>query len=77
MGTAFHDLSEGYGFIYSLRFTHNPDTNAPYLSKSEVDAILETLMAGDGFWDVTPLTLDSLSEEIAAPFNFTVAEAAE
>jgi hypothetical protein len=30
MGTAFHDLSEGYGFIYSLRFTHNPETNAPY-----------------------------------------------
>ncbi|MCM4159970.1 DUF4856 domain-containing protein [Antarcticibacterium flavum] len=77
MGTAFHDLSEGYGFIYSLRFTHNPDTNSPYLSKSEVDDILETLMAGDGFWDVTPLTLDALSEAIAAPFNFTVAEAAE
>jgi hypothetical protein len=28
--------------------------------------MLETLMAGDGFWDVTPLTLDSLSEAIAA-----------
>ncbi|WP_029033179.1 DUF4856 domain-containing protein [Salinimicrobium terrae] len=77
MGSAFHDLSEGYGFIYSLRFTHNPATNAPYLSKSEVDSMLETLMAGDGFWDVTPETLDELSEAIAAEFEFTVAQAAE
>lgn len=77
MGTAFHDLSEGYGFIYSLMFTHNPDTNAPYLSKSEVESMLDTLMAGDGFWDITPETLDALSEAIAAQFNFTVAEAAE
>lgn len=77
MGTAFHSLSEGYGFIYSLRFTHNPLTNAPYLSKSEIDTILETLMAGDGFWDLTPETLENLSEVIAEPFDFSVAEAAE
>lgn len=77
MGAAFHDLSEGFGFIYSLRFTHNPATGAPYLSGSEVESMLETLMAGNGFWDVTPETLDALSETIATPFNFTVAEAAE
>jgi hypothetical protein len=77
LGPAFHDLSEGYGFIYSLRFTHNPETNAPYFSKSEVDAMLEILMDGDGFWDVTPEILDALSEAIAAEFNFTVAQAAE
>lgn len=77
MGTAFHALSEGYGFIYSLRFTHNPDTNAPYLSKAEIDSILDTLMSGDGFWDLAPETLDALSETIAAPFNFTAAQAAE
>ncbi len=77
MGPAFHDLSEGYGFIYSLMFTHNPATNAPYFSKSEVDAMLEILMAGDGFWDLTPETLDALSEGIAAEFEFTVAQAAE
>ncbi|WP_029037752.1 DUF4856 domain-containing protein [Salinimicrobium xinjiangense] len=77
MGTAFHSLSEGYGFIYSLRFTHNPATNAPYLSTSEIDAMLEILMDGDGFWDVTPEILDALSATIAAPFNYTVAQAAE
>lgn len=77
MGSAFHNLSEGYGFIYSLMFTHNPETNAPYISKSEVDNILNTLMTGDGFWDVTPQTLDALSATIAAPFDFTVAEAAQ
>lgn len=77
MGTAFHAWSEGYGFIYSLRFTHNPETNAPYLSKTEVESMLEILMTGDGFWDLTSETVDSLSEDIAAPFDFTVAEAAE
>jgi hypothetical protein len=31
-------------------------------------------MNGNGFWDVTAETLDSISEEIAAPFEFTVAD---
>lgn len=76
-GGAFHDLSEGFGFIYSLRFTNKPGTNMPYLSKEKVDMFKEQLLAGNGFWDVTPETLDSISEEIAAAFDFSVAEAAE
>ncbi|MGY5851335.1 DUF4856 domain-containing protein [Salegentibacter sp. F14] len=76
-GAAFHSLSEGYGFIYSLRFTHNPATGAPYISAETVADYLEQLMAGDGFWDVTPETLDSISEDIAAAFDFSVAQAAE
>lgn len=76
-GVAFHSLSEGYGFIYSLMFTHNPETGAPYISTENVEDYLEQLMAGDGFWDVTPETLDAISEEIAASFNFTVEQAAE
>lgn len=77
MGGAFHDLSEGYGFIYSLRFTRMPGTDSPYFTKTEVDAMLETLMGDgqNGLWDVTPATLDDLSETIAAKFNFTVAQA--
>jgi len=77
-GTAFHDLSEGYGFIYSLQFTREPNSNNPYLTKSEVDGILEDLFAdgANGFWDVKPETLDQLSETIADKFDFTVAEAA-
>ncbi len=76
-GGAFHDLSEGFGFIYSLRFTNKPGTNMPYLSKEKVDMFTEQLLDGNGFWDVTPETLDSISEEIAAEFDFSVAEAAE
>ena len=30
--SAFHDLSEGFGFVYSLQFTRNSDSTAPYLS---------------------------------------------
>ncbi len=76
-GAAFHELSEGFGFIYSLRFTNNPDTNMPYISKEKVDMYKEQLLEGNGFWDVTPETLDSISQEIAVAFGFSVADAAE
>jgi hypothetical protein len=76
-GSAFHGLSEGFGFIYSLRFTNNPATGAPYISKDRIDVIKEQLLSGNGFWDVTPEILDSISEEIAAGFDFTVKQAAE
>ena len=74
--SAFHDLSEGFGFIYSLQFTRNPMTDAPYVSKSMVDGYINTLMEDNGFWDVTPETLDQMSEDIAAEFGFTVDQAA-
>ena len=74
--SAFHDLSEGFGFIYSLQFTRNPMTDAPYVSKSMVDGYINTLMEDNGFWDVTPETLDQMSEDIAAEFGFTVEQAA-
>lgn len=76
-GSAFHALSEGFGFIYSLRFTNDPATGEPYISKVQIDAIKEQLLSGNGFWDVTPELLDSISEEIAAGFDFTVDQAAE
>ena len=74
--SAFHDLSEGLGFVYSLQFTRQPGTDSPYLSKSEVDIFMSQLTAGNGFWDVTTETLDEISEDIASRFNFTVDEAA-
>jgi len=74
-GGAFHDLSEGFGFVYSLRFTRNPDTNNTYFSKNEVDEFISTLTEGNGFWDVSPDALDTISESIAAKFDFTVAQA--
>ena len=73
--SAFHDLSEGFGFIYSLQFTREPGTDAPYFTKSEVDGFIDQLMADNGFWDVSTETLDQISETIAAKFSFTVTEA--
>jgi hypothetical protein len=76
---AFHALSEGYGFIMSLRYTNKQGTNNPYLSKQEVDTILNQLTNGtNGLWDIDALSpkLDTLSTQIAAKFNFTVSQAA-
>ena len=76
-GSAFHDLSEGYGFVYSLQFTNNPATGAPYFTKAEVDGFIATLDAGNGFWDLVDDTakLDTMATTIASRFSFTVAQA--
>lgn len=76
-GAAFHAISEGFGFIYSLQFTHDPATGAPYMAKAEVDALLEDLLGDgeNGLWDVTGETLDAISTTIATKFGFTVEEA--
>ncbi|MFP2995997.1 DUF4856 domain-containing protein [Spongiivirga sp. MCCC 1A20706] len=76
-GGGFHDISEGYGFIYSLQFTRKPGTNEPYFTRTQVQSIISRLMGdGDnGLWTVTSETLDALSAEIAAEFDFTVAQA--
>jgi hypothetical protein len=75
-GAAFHDLSEGYGFIFSLQFTRVPGSDSPYLTKTDVDGFLAQLEEGNGLWDVTPETLDNISNEIAAQFDFTIEESA-
>ena len=62
---AFHFLSEAYGFILSLQFTQKEDGN-PCLSNSEVTEKLETLMAGNGFWDRTNVELIAMADEIDA-----------
>lgn len=72
--SAFHDLSEGYGFIQSLRFTRNPKTNKPYLPVAEIDAFLALLQKGNGFWDVTEKTLDQISGRIASAYGFDLAK---
>ncbi|MGP1990746.1 DUF4856 domain-containing protein [Zobellia laminariae] len=77
--SAFHALSEAYGFIYSLRFTRKPGTDAPYFSKEESDELLEELMEDgvNGLWDVEAETIDEICEDIAERFGFTVAQAGE
>lgn len=75
VSAAFHDLSEGYGFIYSLQFTRKPGTQEPYFTGAEVEEMLNTLTKGEnGFWDVDHLNsiLDQLSEQIANEFGFNV-----
>ena len=45
------------------------------LQKTEVETFISQLMEGNGFWDVTGETLDSISQEIADAFDLSVAEA--
>jgi len=72
-GGAFHSFSEGYGFIYSLQFTRNPDTDAPYFSRSEVDNLLNDLLddGSNGLWDVQAATLEQAAQTIASRFGFS------
>lgn len=75
---AFHALSEGYGFIMSLRYTNKPGTDSPYFTKAEVDAMLASLTSGtNGLWDIDNLSpkLGAISTQIATRFGFTVAQA--
>lgn len=55
----FHGLSEGYGFIMSLQFTS-------YFSNSEVNSMLDQMMAGNGFWDISADDLNSMVTMIEA-----------
>ena len=75
--SAFHALSEAYGFVYSLQFTHDPATGAPYFSRPEVLEMLDTLYHhyATGFYEVEPLTLQTLGTEIANRFGFSYADA--
>ena len=77
-GAAFHDLSEGYGFLTSLRFTRDTQNGSSVFTRSDVDGFISDLMTNgpNGLWDLTPATLHSISEEIASRFSFTVAQAA-
>jgi len=72
--SAFHDLSEGFGFVYSLQFTRKPGTNAAYFSTSEVNGFISTLTSGNGFWDITAAQLDTMSNSIADRFGISVAQ---
>ena len=69
MAEVIHDLSEGYGFILSLQFAVGPD--GQYLvPKTDVDAMLANLEAGNGLWDVDAATLTSMADQIDAIFNY-------
>lgn len=76
-GDIFHDLSEGFGFIYSLQFTRRPSAEDAYFTRTEVLDFLDEIYFENtnGFWNVTPEQLDSVSEAITSKFDFTIEEA--
>ncbi|NQX80961.1 MAG: DUF4856 domain-containing protein [Flavobacteriaceae bacterium] len=70
--SAFHAISEAYGFIYALQFS-NDSEGAPYFSKDEVDAMIVKLVNQDngGLYDVSIETiLSDLATKISAKFGF-------
>lgn len=73
-GSAFHALSEGYGFIYSLRFTNN-NFGEPYLEPERVEALRADLLRDNGFWDLTSIMLNAMMEEITSKFDFSKEQA--
>lgn len=76
-GAAFHALSEGLGFVYSLQFTRKTNADKPYFTKAEVENMFARILGdgANGLWDVTAETLNAIAAEIAAEFDFTVAQA--
>lgn len=77
---AFHDLSEGLGFVYSLMYTReSAEVEGSYFTFDEVDGYITDIAETDnGFWQEEEAfadLLDEVSNEIAAKFDFTVGEA--
>ena len=70
MADYFHSLSEGHGFILSLQFTYGPN-GSPYFTNSQVDSMLDELMAGNGYWDRTPEELRQMANDIEASTGVT------
>lgn len=61
----FHSLSEGIGFIYSLRFAYNAKVN-----KSKSDQLLNQLMnKTNGFWSLTTDDINTVRDELANTFG--------
>lgn len=74
-GDAFHDISEGLGFLLGLRYTQDPNTNQPYYNPESITDWFENITTGtpNGLWDIELSTLDTISQLIGTPFNFTPA----
>ncbi|GFR66752.1 DUF4856 domain-containing protein [Elysia marginata] len=51
--SAFHDLSEVFGFMYSLQVNRKPNSKAPYFTRQEVKGFTDKLEVNNGFWEIT------------------------
>ena len=61
----FHALSEGVGFIYSLRFAHNAKIN-----RTKSEELLNILMGkAYGFWSLTPADINNVRDQVATTFG--------
>lgn len=61
----FHALSEGVGFIYSLRFAHNAKIN-----RAKSEELLNMLTGkANGFWSLTPADINNVRDQIATAFG--------
>ncbi|KAB2805380.1 DUF4856 domain-containing protein [Phaeocystidibacter luteus] len=66
---AFHALSEGVGFIYSLRYIASEKVTA-----AQSDAWIETLIQGNGFWSGDIQTrIETVKTAIGNTFNLSEA----
>lgn len=76
--SAFHALSEAYGFVYSLQFTRNPGTGAPYFDRAEITALLAQLAPeeGNGLWGVSAENVRTVGNRISQRFDFSFTDAA-
>ncbi|CAL2079946.1 DUF4856 domain-containing protein [Tenacibaculum sp. 190524A02b] len=67
-----HSLSEGYGFVKSLRFVH---INGKQVEENQIKASIEALEADNGLWSVTDDKLQEIADRLARYFGFTAADA--
>ena len=64
-----HDISEAWGFIYSLQFTKDADGN-PMFTTAEVTGWLNELDQGSGAWDIESSTLVDIKNAINSRVDF-------
>ncbi len=74
-GENVHELSEGLGFAYSLRFAYNEYAYKYYLTPEEARKFAEVNLWEEAKDKSGNSFLDKESERIAKMFGFTVAEA--
>jgi len=75
-GTAFHNISEGLGLLYTLQFSREPNTTdspTPYLTKFEIELLVSSFLdTGNGLWEVstTLIELEDVIEDIESAFGY-------
>lgn len=75
-GSAFHALSEAYGFIYSLRFIASNEAELATATENS-ERYLTTLLNADegGFWTLAPSTLEQMAREISIRYELNYDQA--